>query len=103
MASVIWPATRPMIRFFSDIGLRLFVKGAPRFHQALIQFGPFVLLQADGLENGKKQHLLHRSGSSMCQPGVIQRVLSTYYFSLMSFRHKRTFWGNFIKGWDECA
>ena len=52
---------------FANVGL-----GALGFDQAIIELGPLVVLQPDGLEDGQKQHLLHGPGSSSCQPGVIQ-------------------------------
>lgn len=55
-----------------NAGLRLFVKRAPSLDQALIQFGPLVVLQANSLEDSKEQDLLHRPGSSACQTGMIQ-------------------------------
>src|SRR5690242_4252649 len=43
---------------FSGIGLRAFIKWAAGFDQALIQPRPFVVAQADHLENGEEHHLL---------------------------------------------
>ena len=56
---------------FPDIGLCPFVIGALGFDQSLIQAGPFVVTQANGLEDDQKQHLLHRPGPSACQSGAI--------------------------------
>ncbi len=56
---------------FPDMGLRAFVIRAFRFDQSLIQLGPFIVPQANGLENDQEQHLLHRSGPSACQSGAI--------------------------------
>src|SRR3989440_2441994 len=56
---------------FPDMGLRAFVIRAFRFDQSLIQLGPFVVPQANGLEDDQKQHLLHRPGPSACQSGAI--------------------------------
>src|SRR5712692_2182455 len=56
----------------TDVGLGALVIRALGLDQALIELGPFVVLQADRLQDGQEQHLLHRSGSSPCQPGMIQ-------------------------------
>src|SRR5438132_6019346 len=64
-----YPTDDPLL---PNAGLRLFVIRAPRLDQALVQFGPLVVLQADSLEDSKEQDLLHRPGSSACQTGMIQ-------------------------------
>src|SRR5690348_1616621 len=64
-----YPTDDPL---FPNAGLRLFVIRAPRLDQALVQFGPLIVLQADSLEDSKEQDLLHRPGSSACQTGMIQ-------------------------------
>jgi hypothetical protein len=56
---------------FPDMGMCPFVIGALGFDQSLIQVGPFVVPQANGLEDDQKQHLLHRPGPSTCQSGAI--------------------------------
>src|SRR5256884_4819481 len=43
-----------------------------RLPQALNEFNLLGGWQSDSLEDNKKQHLPHRPGSSMRQPGVIQ-------------------------------
>ena len=58
--------------FLANIGLGALVVWACGFDQAIVEVRPFMVLQADRLEDGQEQYLLHRPGSSPRQPGMIQ-------------------------------
>src|SRR5258708_4800785 len=59
---------------FAGIGLCALIKGTPGFNQALVQPRPFIVSQADYLQNGEEHNLLHRPGSPTGQVGGIQRA-----------------------------
>jgi len=63
-------------------------------------FGPLFVpaKPKSGLLASFPANFLDKMSAGILRKGM---ALSTYFLFLMSFHHKRTFLGNFIKGWDE--